>query len=367
MHLRSLTGLRLYAATAVVLYHLHLYFSPLRDGLSPFAYGFTGVSFFFILSGFVLAWAHQNGDRPQRFYWNRFSRVWPLHALTTLLAIFVPPLSTPTTVWPALPFVLTLTQSWAPIGGYVATFNGVSWSLSCEAFFYLLFPVLIGPIGRRRRLPLVVGLVYGAMAAVALSTMVSLPEPSANYLLGTIPLYRLGEFVVGICLAVLIKRGWRPRFGLRRAVCFAAILYAMLIAASYVTSGGPGDVPIAYANLTMIPGFAAIIAAAAANDLGGTGSALGSTTMVRLGRWSFALYLIHELVIRTAKPFVDALDAGWALAASAGVVAVSVALSGVLHEFVESPVEKLLRSLGREKKAAAVPARDRVSGPTAAD
>ncbi|WP_415854594.1 acyltransferase family protein [Sinomonas sp. G460-2] len=359
MHLRSLTGLRFYAAIAVVAYHFYLYFSPLGRDVSAVAYGFTGVSFFFILSGFVLAWAHQDGDRPTAFYWNRFARVWPLHALTTLLAIFAPPISEPTTVWPALPFVLTLTQSWTPIGGYMATtFNGVSWSLSCETFFYLLFPALIGALGRQRRLPIVAVSVFGAMTAVAIFMMLALPGGAANYLLGTIPLYRLGEFIVGVSLAVILKRGWRPPFTLGHAAGLAAVLYMFLLAASFITSGTPGDIPVIYANLTMAPGFVAIIAAAAANDIEGRAGALGSTTMVRLGRWSFALYLIHELVIRTARPLVDGLAEGWAFAASVVVAAVAVALSGVLHEFVERPVERLLRSWGplRKPAAASVPA-----------
>ena len=53
-HLRSLMGLRFFAAMGVVLYHLSLYFTPLDHSLDAFGYGFTGVSFFFVLSGFVL-------------------------------------------------------------------------------------------------------------------------------------------------------------------------------------------------------------------------------------------------------------------------------------------------------------------------
>jgi peptidoglycan/LPS O-acetylase OafA/YrhL len=354
VHLRSLTGFRFFAAIAVVFYHLSLYFDPpLGHALDAFSYGFTGVSFFFILSGFVLTWSHQRGDSARKFYWNRFARVWPLHALTTLLAIFVPPLTTPTTVWPALPFVLTLTQTWIPGSGYAVAFNGVSWSLACEAIFYLLFPLLIGRLGSHRRLFTFAGTVFAAILIVGIEVSLSTSAPVATYLLGTMPLYRLGEFVLGICLALKMRRGWRAPISLGRAICLSAFLYASLIVVSFVTSGSSGSVPVTFANLTMIPGFLALIAAAATNDLLGKSSILSDAKIVRLGQWSFALYLAHELVIRLARPLIEEMAFGPAVAASVFVVVGSVAVSGTLHEFVEKPLERRLRSLANGRKFSA--------------
>lgn len=348
-HLRSLTGLRFFAAMGVVLYHLSLYFPPLDHTLDAFGYGFTGVSFFFVLSGFVLTWSHREGESARKFYRNRFARVWPLHAVTTFLSTLVPPLATSATIWPALPFVLTLTQAWVPAGGYVVAFNGISWSLSCEAFFYLSFPFLIRIVSKEQKTGLLAVFVYGSIMALGIYVSMSLSGPAASYLLGTMPLYRLGEFVVGMCLALMIKRGWRPRLRLGRAVGVTLGLYVALMVASIVTSGGAVPVPATYANFVMIPGFVAVIAAAATNDLRGTGKGPASKTMVRLGRWSFALYLVHELVIRLAKPLVEGLDTMGALAVSALVVVASLGMSGLLHEFVESPCEKWLRSAGKQK------------------
>lgn len=350
VHLRSLTGLRFYAATAVVLYHLALYFPGLGHTLDVFGYGFTGVSFFFILSGFVLSWSHDHGDRAGRFYWNRFARVWPLHAVTTFLAILVPPVASATTIWPALPIVLTLTQSWIPGGGFVTAFNGVSWSLSCEAFFYLMFPLLINGLRNWRRTEIIAGTLFAAMVGVGVAVSMSLPGAVVSYLLGWLPLYRLGEFALGICLALLIKRGWSPRFSLVQAVGVTGLLYAALLATSAVTYGKLGSVPVTYADLTLMPGFLAMIAAAATTDLNGKDSSLSSTTIVRLGRWSFALYLVHELVIRSVRPLVDGSPTGTVFIASALVFTASVVLSGALHEFVERPAERWLRAWGTTRR-----------------
>lgn len=351
VHLRSLTGFRFFAAIAVVVYHLHLYFvPPLGHALDAFSYGFTGVSFFFILSGFVLTWSHRRSDSSPKFYWNRFARVWPLHALTTLLAILVPPLTMPTTLWPALPFVLTLTQTWIPGSGYAVAFNGVSWSLACEAFFYLLFPLLIGRLGSHRRLFAFAGTVFAAMLLVGVEVSLSTSEPVAAYLLGTMPLYRLGEFVLGICLALKMRRGWRAPMTLGHALCLSVLLYASLLVVSFVTSGKSGSVPVTYANLTMIPGFLALIAAGATNDILGRSSILSDPKIVGLGQWSFALYLVHELVIRLVRPLIEEMTFGAAVAASVFVVVAAVAISGTLHEFVEKPLERRLRPLVSRRK-----------------
>jgi peptidoglycan/LPS O-acetylase OafA/YrhL len=347
IQLTSLTGLRFFAAMAVVLYHLELYFPAISDGFAIFGYGFTGVSFFFVLSGFVLTWSHRPDVRSGRFYWNRVARIWPLHVLTMILSIWIPLLSASSSVgWSAAPFVLSLTQAWIPGSGFLNAFNGVSWSLSCEAFFYLLFPVLFRHISGRPRVAGVAGMVFVGLiiVGICLSTYTSIQ--TADYLLGTMPLYRMGEFILGMCLATVMKRGWRPTLGLPHAVRLTALLSLGLLVLS-VTSGA---VPVIYANLIMIPGFLALIAAAASSDLSGKSTMLGSKTLVRLGQWSFALYLVHELVIRLARPFLAGMSTGETFVTAILAVAASIALSGLLHEFVEKPAERWLRSRVSPKK-----------------
>lgn len=344
IQLHSLTGLRFFAASAVVLYHLRLYFTPIGDGLAIFGYGFTGVSFFFILSGFVLTWSQREVVRPGRFYWNRFARIWPLHVLTMVLAIWAPPLPTSLGADGAsLPFVLTLTQAWIPASPYLNAFNGVSWSLSCEAFFYLVFPILFNKMSLTLRPRLVLVLVPASLLVLGFSLSAVASVSAADFLLGTLPLYRLGEFVLGMCLARLMAQGWRPRFTLFHASAALALLTAGLFIASIAFNGMSRPIPVIFANIVMIPGFLMLIAASAASDLAGKATVLTSPVLVRLGQWSYALYLVHELVIKVVRPFV--LEAS--VAASIGMAALvglaSILLSGILHEVVERPSESWLR------------------------
>ena len=87
--LPSLTGLRFWAALLVVTYHLSRQYHRLPLVSSLVWYGRDGVTFFFVLSGFVLAWSYAGAALvPDRvFYRRRFARVWPLHLLATGLEI----------------------------------------------------------------------------------------------------------------------------------------------------------------------------------------------------------------------------------------------------------------------------------------
>lgn len=342
-HLRSLTGMRFMAAMLVVLLHSAQRFEGASGLTSVVGFGYTGVSFFFILSGFVLAWTQRSDDTPGRFYWRRFARIWPLHALTTLLAIIVGLLVGLPVIWQALPSVLTLTQAWIPEFKYA--FNGPSWSLSCELFFYLLFPVMIRPLSKAIRPIRSIFMVMIGMVVVGGACAVIFPVSQLGNLLYTLPLYRIGEFAIGVLLALAIQRGWRPRFTLLHATVGTVLMYAAIMGATLVVLGDPERLPYFVADLWMLPGFVAIIAAGAAGDLRGDAGFVRSDLVVRLGQWSFALYLVHEIVLKAAAPIVGDAPPAIAYTAVAIVVVISVAASGILYEWFERPIEKKLRGL----------------------
>ena len=101
--------------------------------------GWLGVPFFFILSGFILTYAHAdmnfNHSQLRRFFVARFSRLYPVYMLTILFCIpFVDHFSFATD-W----FQFLLLQTWFPNSG-ATDWNFVAWTLSVEMLFYLVFP-----------------------------------------------------------------------------------------------------------------------------------------------------------------------------------------------------------------------------------
>src|SRR2546425_5830231 len=147
--LSSLTGIRFYAALFVYVYHVDLTIPGVNalSGGSLFSNAAdVGVSFFFVLSGFILTYNYADVFRDgfsaanyTRFVWDRLTKIYPVHFLTLLLvlpiAIFSPHLPLD---WRAVPFHLLLLQCFWPsatpaFSGYL---NVPSWSISCEWFFY---------------------------------------------------------------------------------------------------------------------------------------------------------------------------------------------------------------------------------------
>jgi peptidoglycan/LPS O-acetylase OafA/YrhL len=144
--------LRFFAAFHVALFHMKEIGVLRGPGwLTAFAgIGYVGVSFFFVLSGFILVYTYEGRNIELGNFWQtRFARIYPAYIFSLLLTF-------PFFYWGALklhvPFfafagdhfwlttllVLLLLQAWVPPAAL--SWNAVSWSLSVEAFFYALFP-----------------------------------------------------------------------------------------------------------------------------------------------------------------------------------------------------------------------------------
>ena len=212
----ALTSLRFFAAFAVVAHHgVGLW----NFELSPFLQQFAaiGVSFFFVLSGFILVWNYSNLNSSERigFYFKRFLRIYPTHWLiTALFAIsswaFVSGFAVASLgKWWLLVLLanLCLLQSWIPIPAYYFSYNGPSWSVSCEIFFYLMFPFLLFTLNKSRLILLVISFVI-VMVSIFIGSFfhphptVQTPpiwlQPTMNGFIQFSPLTRVFEFCMGM-------------------------------------------------------------------------------------------------------------------------------------------------------------------------
>ena len=340
--LPSLTGLRWIAALLVFGFHagtMRIIAEPDYQAVvgKVFTLGLSGVQFFFILSGFVLVWSARPGDSRRRFWRRRFAKIYPNHVLLWALAMGA-------AVWFADPINpvaalenLFLIQAWDPRPGYFYSVNNVSWSLSCELFFYLCLPLVL-PLVRRARpwhlWAVVIAVPLLILALWPAQTLV--PEQSRWWFTQVFPLVRSLEFWMGVAAAELMLRGrWRgpglPLASLIFVVTWVAAaewiraeFWAALLAAAYIL----------------------VIAAAADADVRGRRSPLRSRPMVWLGEVSFAFYLVHVFVImtilRVTGDWGTGLPGWWGPAAVIGFLALTLGLAALVHRFVEQPMMRRL-------------------------
>jgi len=335
--LPSLTGLRWVAALLVFGLHVNnfRYFDGTGGRVVTWAFGAgaTGVSFFFVLSGFVLTWSARPDDRAPAFWRRRIARVLPVHLVTAAIALlmaFTLEHQSMPSLGQGLANVLLVHSWWRP---WWQTLDPVSWSLACEAFFYALFPLLALGLRRlgARGAAAVAGLSVLAVLAVAwVNAQHWLSQP-----IDSLPLARLPEFVLGVAVArlVLLDR-WRGP-GLEASLALAVIGYFLV----------PQVTTDYRATTCTVIGFALLIPAAAVADLRGLPSLWRGRRLVRLGELSFAFYMVHLLVLRAGTNVLGVkprfgLTGG--LAVTAVAFALSLGLSWLLYEAVEGPARRLL-------------------------
>lgn len=211
--LPALTGIRFFAAMYVVFYHSHLPAKltelHLMAGAAMIRNGLLAVPLFFILSGFILSYTYEGQieqrGAPKRFWEARFARIWPLYAVSLVLSSLINH-TTPHS-WSTVIATLFMVQAWNPFNmGMAGSWNFVCWTLSTEAFFYLLFPLIQLWLERRR-----VWVIW-LVSILAVAIGVGFATGSINYEdtrgLHSIPLalVHVPEFLVGVCAGNLFLR-----------------------------------------------------------------------------------------------------------------------------------------------------------------
>jgi peptidoglycan/LPS O-acetylase OafA/YrhL len=146
--LTALTGLRCFAAVNIVLFHFSNpqwfgFLAPVVDA------GYISVSYFIMLSGFVLAYNYSGraraGEMDRKRFWKaRFTRIYPIYLLSLLLSLWMLGAEyashTHFMFWTGVALTPLLLQGWLPA---IATFlNTPAWTISAEAFYYAIFPWL---------------------------------------------------------------------------------------------------------------------------------------------------------------------------------------------------------------------------------
>lgn len=350
----DIQGLRAAAVLMVVVYHAGL----------PLPGGFIGVDVFFVISGFVITAllmrerASHGRIRFGRFYLRRFKRLGPALALTvscTVLGavLLLSPLGSQQTaaktgagaVLSVANLVIARTT-----GDYFdapAETNPLlnTWSLSVEEQFYLAFPLLLalawrGTYGRRagRSAQLMVALVAASSFALALvgSSGWRHPSPYVDAVLGALlgfysPLTRAWEFAAGALLALVAHRLLRLSPRTAHGLGAAGVV---LLGSSLWLINGTTPFPGLWTCLPVAGTLLLLIGGAHQGTVVSRG--LASAPMVKIGDWSYSIYLWHWPAIVFTKLIWPGNQAAVATAA-----AMSFLPAYASYRWVEQPIRGL--------------------------
>lgn len=301
--LKALTGLRCFAAINIVLFHFS---DPKWFGfLAPVVNaGFISVSYFILLSGFVLAYNYaeraRSGELDRKRFWEaRFTRIYPIYFLSLLLSLNL--LSgeyqthTHAMFWTGVVLTPLLLQGFVPA---IATFlNTPAWTMSAEAAYYVIFPWVAKWKRPKRIAPHLVkmagvwalGMVPGTLYMAFSPDGIAHPDrwsygPWLSALKYT-PYAHVFGFVFGVMLSDLdrmIERTARLRLWL--GIFGFCGIYALLSLGSLM------PYPIMHDGLLM-PLFGCIILGLAGENP--LAYALGVRPLVFVGEASYCLYLLH--------------------------------------------------------------------------
>lgn len=331
--------MRFLAAFYVVLFHglpflssrFHLP-APLVSFLS---HGGTAVSFFFLLSGFILAYTYDGqisapGGRA-RFWQARFARIYPVYLLSLLLALWF---EHGLRAIEAL-VVLLMIQTWNPrTPGFFGAWNYPAWTLSVEAFFYLCFPFVLPLLSRCsvRTLRWLSLLLLG-MCVFTYTPLRELGTHDAASFAGRfipLPLQRLPEFLLGMTLGLAFLRKTSPGPPTWRVT-------VSLFTALLVLGIGQGH----WTSLVMIP-FAQLVYDLAF-DVSWLSRVLSSRIMLLLGGASYGVYLLQYPIRSWIRVLISTISPRSTFLGAVITPLVLVAFSILVFLYWEEPARRAVR------------------------
>jgi len=324
---------------------------------SIFRGGYLAVQTFFLLSGFVLAQSYSttrwNKRSLTKFAMARFARIYPAYLLSlVLISWFVfefllkpgRSMAQKATVIGDYAFVL---QGWT--GSLNVGWNTPAWSLSCEFFFYLCFPLLFVWLGRGN-LARVWAALGGCFVLPILLARAGLPDVWK-------PIHHLSDFVAGIAAArfygALLRSGMAAKA--TRELGFWLSASALAAGAAFIVNPHVLDGTVITLSTVLRP----------INVLLLIGLATGGGFLVRLlstdvagylGKASYSMYILHIPLLwwftrYTFYRFGATPPAWTGFLFMAAVIGVSIAA----FEFVEAPANRWIRDWTASRLSPAQP------------
>jgi peptidoglycan/LPS O-acetylase OafA/YrhL len=361
--IRALTGLRGVAATYVMVFH---YFPGLQmtGPVSAFlAHGYLMVDLFFVLSGYVMAMTYASDFSSAwtastyfHFLGRRVARIYPLCLALTIVAFLLATagfLKIPDSAPPyaMLATNVAMVQAW----GLTECLDGPTWSLSAEWAAYLLFPAILWATLSHSAAR---AWATSAIAAAVIIALCAVPQPFGRQLtplslldlhnhVMALPVIRcLAEFSLGVLAFRVGGTATGAAFVRRAGVAagLAAVLIALLA------------VPRADAAVALL--FPALVLSLTVPHTGAA-KLLSAAIPSFLGRISYSIYLVHELMT-TLLEKMHGLAAWLGLphaqtVAAAGCIGMTIAAAWIAYNLIELPGRRYIRNLIERPRARNAP------------
>lgn len=346
--IKSLTGLRFLAAFYVFVFHIHIRW-PISE--NPYIAGFfsqgaIGMSLFFILSGFILAYNYVDVDfkKPGEFksyIVNRFARIYPVYILTLIMTFqFLDFSLNLKGVFFGLMMILisiVVLQAWYPQLFGFWNFGG-TWSISVEIFLYSLLPFIL-KISKRLDFFKVISIsliIFIVSLVPGLMQKLSNPIPFAVYY--ATPIYRLPEFVIGVLILSIKPKKFKISWIFFYGALFFYIYYISKFHAVMPDYIGH--------NFITIP-FISLIIYYCSNQRSLFSTVLESKLFYFLGKISYSFYLMQIVVILYAIKMKNELSNYFNgnIEIMFFLFALTLLMSTLSFKFIENPFRNKLRKI----------------------
>jgi len=325
-----------------------------------FSPGWTGVSLFFVLSGYLIGGRLlELADRGltlksalASFYWKRIVRIFPVYIVFMLVVTAVALGTRDPALLNPLPYAWTYTSNFfhASSAYVFDPVMGPTWSLAVEEQFYLLFPFVVLLLGRRRLAPALFAMIIaGPLLRLALSLAVdSWPQyftakHEAVYVAG---FTHIDAFALG-ALINLMPAELRARLGRGHVILGALVGAVVLGALTTGTLAGALWLSPTDDGRQLIWGYTVVdivcmmmICRAVARPADSLDRATAPLAVI--GRWSYSFYLIHLPIIfivsNTPRLFGVEMSGWVGLVIAFGL---TLGIARMLYEWVEKPALRL--------------------------
>ena len=344
MKISQITFTRFVAAMAIVISHFNkdLFLYKISFISDIFLRANVGVSYFFILSGFIMIVAYHRKKKIsyRDFYRNRVARIYPLYVVGLLLYLVTRCFDF--SFYKAFLY-LSGVQSWIPGKALILNFPG--WSISVEFLFYLLFPLLYNYLyskGNKSIWIIAILIWIGTQVFSNLyinSPSYKGPHTESHEFIHYFPLWHINEFLIGNLAGLFfVKNRKEKNYDLAVIVLFVGVMLSLVF------------IPLNFHNGLMAVLFVPVIYFISCNT-GFLTKIFSLKPLEFLGEISYAIYIIHIPLLYILRSVLwDYFQVSQSDTVFWIYILVLMAVSAIFYRFIEKPMRDYIKKLSFLKR-----------------